>query len=493
MRLMTASALALCAMGGAAYACPNFALSQGGLNYDGSQLFQPINLGVQAGGNFTLDQCGLGVLGFGQFRAAPDFTLNLSNMAGRELELSVGSSCDPALLVNDATGQWHFNDDDIGLNPGLRLGGPDVQGRVDVWVGTFSGNGCPANLSVQTFGGGTSPVPVPQPVPVPAPANGCPTWQQPGPALTFTANQLLAPLSYIAQATGGVSVSSCPGVDGFGTASQVPQFSVTLSQMQGHNLLLRANADCDSTLLVNGSDTTWYYNDDGQGNLQPELLITDQSALNGRVDVWVGTFGGNSCAGTFTLQAVPVVQPAPTPVPVPVPTPVPTPTPVPAPVVTPAPTPTPTPNPTPAPVAPIQTAGCPTTALQGTSVASTGEELYSPDSYTALAGGVTALASCSGIPGTGVINATPAYTFDLSGMETYGRLEVEVESECDTTLLIHDAQGNWHFDDDSGGNRQPELNLTDTAALNGRVDIWVGAFGEDTSCEAEIEMETWNF
>ena len=124
---------------------------------------------------------------------------------------------------------------------------------------------------------------------------------------------------------------------------------------------------------------------------------------------------------------------------------------------------------------------------------SDGQELYSPDTFTARAGGVTALTSCSGLPGAGVINAQAHYSFQLSGMENYGRLEVEVSSDCDTTLLIHDAQGNWHFDDDSGGSLQPELNLTDTAALNGRVDIWVGTFGAEIACDAEIEMETWNF
>ncbi|HID67024.1 MAG TPA: hypothetical protein EYP31_01840, partial [Roseibacterium sp.] len=126
-------------------------------------------------------------------------------------------------------------------------------------------------------------------------------------------------------------------------------------------------------------------------------------------------------------------------------------------------------------------------ALQGIQVTSDGQELYSPDTYTVQAGGVTPLSSCADVPGLGVANAGPHYTFFLSGMESYGRLEVEVESVCDTTLLINDAQGNWHFDDDSGGALQPTLNLTDTAALNGRVDIWVGTFGPSISCQAEIE------
>lgn len=127
-------------------------------------------------------------------------------------------------------------------------------------------------------------------------------------------------------------------------------------------------------------------------------------------------------------------------------------------------------------------------------VTATGSDLYSPDRYTVQAGGATSLSSCAGIPvGLGVANANPHYSFYLSEMETYGRLEIEVTSDCDTTLLVNDAAGNWHFDDDTGGAFQPALNLSDTAALNGRVDVWVGSFGSSISCSAEIEMETWNF
>jgi hypothetical protein len=68
----------------------------------------------------------------------------------------------------------------------------------------------------------------------------------------------------------------------------------------------------------------------------------------------------------------------------------------------------------------------------------------------------------------------------LSGMQSYGRLEIEVNSSCDTTLLVRDAYGQWHFDDDSGGNLTPELNLRNMAGLNGRIDVWVGTYGNAT-------------
>jgi hypothetical protein len=79
----------------------------------------------------------------------------------------------------------------------------------------------------------------------------------------------------------------------------------------------------------------------------------------------------------------------------------------------------------------------------------------------------------------------------LSGMQSYGRLEIEVNSSCDTTLLVRDAYGQWYFDDDSGGNLTPELNLRNMAGLNGRIDVWVGTYGNAT-CPASVEFETWN-
>jgi hypothetical protein len=45
-----------------------------------------------AGGEQTLEACGLAALGTGQFRSAPDFTLDVSGMQGRELDLFVTAS-----------------------------------------------------------------------------------------------------------------------------------------------------------------------------------------------------------------------------------------------------------------------------------------------------------------------------------------------------------------------------------------------------------------
>ena len=51
-------------------------------------------------------------------------------------------------------------------------------------------------------------------------------------------------------------------------------------------------AQCDTTLLVNTPTTQWYFDDDSRGNLQPLLNIPSSASLNGRLDLWVGTYGG---------------------------------------------------------------------------------------------------------------------------------------------------------------------------------------------------------
>lgn len=475
MRKLLASAVGFACLGGAAAACPDPTLSSGGMPLAAGDPVQPLS--AMAGGEHTLEACGLGMVGWGQFRSAPDFSFDISGMAGREVAFTVDSTCDPALLIHGADGQWHFNDDNSGLNPALTLSDEAaLSGRVDVWIGTFAGEGCQAELQVANAASGQAPAPAPapaptpvpvptpapapQPVPVPVPlpqvSANCPDPNIGGPPISLSSAQLLQGQAYRLTATGSdTPVDSCPGVQGGGTATAAPQTSLFLTGMQGMNLTLEVQAECDTTLLAHGSDGMWYFDDDGAGNLQPRLVVPSSATTDG-VDLWVGTFGGDSCEATLILGAVQGAQPMPQP------------------------------GPQPAPGG-----GCPDPNLQGPPITTTGSELWSPDSYQTSATGGAMVDSC-GLPGAGFAGAQPNFTLYLSGMEAYGRLEIEVNSgNCDTTLLVRDAFGQWHFNDDSGESLMPALNLTNMAALNGRVDVWVGTYGNET-CPATVEFETWN-
>jgi len=474
-------------MGGAAMACPDPSLVSGSISVHASDQAQTYQ--IIAGGEQTMESCGLAQLGTGQFRSAPDFTLDVAGLQGRELDLFVNSQCDPTLLINTADGQWLFNDDIEGLNPGLMVSdAAALNGQVNVWVGTYAGGECPVSLEIASrmIGAAPAPAPVappapapapapiptpaapapapaPQPVPQPVPVAGCPNPTVGGPPISLASSQIFQQQAYTLTAMGSdTSIFSCPGVNGGGTATSAPQTSLFLTGMQGYDVVLQVQASCDTTLLAHGTDAQWYFDDDSAGQLQPRLTVPS-SALNGRLDLWVGTFGGDSCPATLSLQAVPAAAQAPQPIPQPVPQPVPQPAPV---------------------------AGCPNPQLQGMMINTTGQELYSPDTFQTNAMGGSDIGGC-GLPGVGYASAAPNFTMMLSGMQSYGRLEIEVSSTCDTNLLVRDAFGQWYFDDDSGGSLTPELNLTNIAGLNGRVDVWVGTYGND-SCAASVEFETWN-
>jgi hypothetical protein len=143
------AAAVLASLPAMAMACPDVSQNGQGLNYSSDFAYSPRAHSVVAGGNVNLANCGQP--GYGFIAVAPDFTLNFTgNGMGRALEFRVQGTCDTVLLVNDARGQWHFNDDDTGVDPRINLGGA-AEGIYDVWVGTFGPDLCQATLIVETF------------------------------------------------------------------------------------------------------------------------------------------------------------------------------------------------------------------------------------------------------------------------------------------------------------------------------------------------------
>ena len=134
-----------------AQACPDFTQDGVSISYTSDQLYSPKSHKVVAGGNVDLGSC-WALPGYGYVMTAPDFTLNFSNNAvGRALEFRLDTDCDSILLVNDANGIWHYDDDSNGLlDAKLRLS-KAANGIYDIWVGTrFAGN-CNATLILETF------------------------------------------------------------------------------------------------------------------------------------------------------------------------------------------------------------------------------------------------------------------------------------------------------------------------------------------------------
>jgi hypothetical protein len=145
---------ALCGAPAAASACPDWSLGGAELAYAGAQVFTPQSVAVIAGGDQDLAACALpGVRGqTGRVMSQPDFTVTLVRMGDYSaVEFRVDSECDSVLLVNTAGGDWVYDDDGAGnLDARVRLSKP-ADGQYDVWIGTFDGAYCDAQLIVESF------------------------------------------------------------------------------------------------------------------------------------------------------------------------------------------------------------------------------------------------------------------------------------------------------------------------------------------------------
>jgi hypothetical protein len=156
MKTLILTAVAVLGFGTSAMACPDFN-SQAAEAYSasGAQLRSAKTFSVVAGGENYIWNCpnvrpGTDQ-GAGYFTSQPDFSFTLSGMAGLRLVVSAVSECDSALLINTSSANWYYDDDDNGnLDPKITLTRP-VDGRIDIWMGTYDGEYCNANLRLETF------------------------------------------------------------------------------------------------------------------------------------------------------------------------------------------------------------------------------------------------------------------------------------------------------------------------------------------------------
>lgn len=158
MKTILMALAATLGFGGAAVACPNYNITAAEqFNGNGSQLRSPAFYDVIAGGDNYIWNCpGINPQsdrGAGYFPSQPDFRFQLSGMSGLRLEISVVSDCDAALLINTGSATWYYDDDDnrrSPLDPSIMLTRP-ANGFIDIWVGTYDGEYCNAQLRMETF------------------------------------------------------------------------------------------------------------------------------------------------------------------------------------------------------------------------------------------------------------------------------------------------------------------------------------------------------
>ena len=250
----------------------------------------PYALEMLSGGEVAATYLGGECMGYAA--VAPDFRISWS---GTSAELNVlfvaDDGDDTTLLVNRPDGSWACNDDADGtLDPMVVLRNPSP-GQYDVWVGSFgAGAFVPGMLMVTERD-------------LDAIAAGIDE-------LDYTADPYFgsvelqagfAPDPYLSEVVGGGAVdASYLGGDCVGYAAQAPDVRLVWGG-SSHELILFfvADAEGDTSLVVNLPDRTWVCNDDA-GSLDP--LIVLENPPEGQYDIWVGSYQpGQSIEGVLGI------------------------------------------------------------------------------------------------------------------------------------------------------------------------------------------------
>jgi hypothetical protein len=236
-----------------------------------------------------------------------------------------------------------------------------------------------------------------------------------------------------------------------GYIAEAPDFRLDYDAGSFLPLIIRVDADFDTTLVVNGPDGAWYCDDDSGSGTQAALRW--DSPQSGHYDIWVGAysasrnyepavleiselesgggfggggFGGGSASGLdFSMPA-----------------------------------------------------------LNGVISLSSG---FLPDPRTvnvSARSGVSISSAVSnagaGRTGDGRCRGHTGAAPDLSVRYTAGDtfpLVIRAMADYDTTLVVNDPNGSWHCDDDSGQGVQAKLVFRQP--VSGRYDIWFGSFSSN--------------
>jgi hypothetical protein len=384
---------------------------------------------IQAGGDIDASGFAPGCNGF--IADAPDLIFDYSGDASVLIEGS--SDADTTMVIEAPDGQILCNDDFNGLNPGIEtsFGEP---GRYAIWIGTFEpiqNNTFPdADIILSELADVARPVtPTPNPNATGFNANQPPTFGEVEIGAGFGTQD------FTLQAGGQINAfdtnSSCAGF-----VADVPDYQLTVAPGTGA-IDLAITSDVDTTLVVVTPNGAVLCNDDAV-DLNPGLQISSPTA--GSYAVWVGTYSpiendffpdAQLTISTSGASAQPT-------------------------------TPTPTPGPAGSGFNPNQ---APTF---GEIAVTTG---FGSQTFTLQAGGDM---DAFGINNAcaGFIADVPDYVINYQG-GSRGPLDLGVESDEDTTLVVVDPNGQVFCNDDDL-DLNPALSIASPAI--GNYGVWVGTF-----------------
>jgi|TARA_R110002073_G_scaffold32770_2_gene98963 hypothetical protein len=136
-----------------------------------------------------------------------------------------------------------------------------------------------------------------------AAAVACPQIQQGRASYSVTGQDLYSPNRYSVTAGGNQNLRNC-GWNNTGYVISQPDFSFYTSGMSGYGRLEIevTQAACDTILLVNSANASWFYDDDSAGYPNPRINLYGTANTQGRIDVWVGTYGTSNCSATLEME-----------------------------------------------------------------------------------------------------------------------------------------------------------------------------------------------
>ncbi len=127
--------------------------------------------------------------------------------------------------------------------------------------------------------------------------NACPVISEGAEINRIYASEMQEDPFYFPVVAGGqVNLANCGFAGGWVVPN--PDFSLYMYDFNGPVQFSVSSPGCDTVLLLNAPDGSWYYDDDSSGDLMPwiEAYVGD-----GRMDVWVGTFGGDYCDASLVV------------------------------------------------------------------------------------------------------------------------------------------------------------------------------------------------
>jgi stringent starvation protein B len=397
----------------------------------------PHTVSVVSGGSVDVyaQNLGSGCAGFAA--STPDYRIRWSGSAARlRIFFVANSGQDTTLIVNDANGNWHCNDDHTGLDPLVELNNP-TQGQIDIWVGSYGAdNFVDGTLYVTEldydpgdYTGGS---------------------QQTGGGLDYTLSPNFGSVNLNAGFTPDpheVSITSGGGVDVYaqnlgsgctGYATSAPDYRIQWSGSASRlRIFFVADGGEDTTLIVNDANGNWRCNDDHTG-LDP--LVELNTPPQGQIDVWVGSYSSGSLVpGTLYVTELDLD---------------------------------------------------PGDYTGGTQPVGGGLDYtlspnfgsvnlnagFTPDPHEVSitsGGGVDVYAQNLGSGCTGYATSAPDYRIQWSGSASRLRIFFVADGGEDTTLIVNDANGNWRCNDDHTG-LDPLVELSNPPV--GQMDVWVGSY-----------------